>query len=178
MKRDSIQTTFVRMASLEDIIILLYRKSRGGRLTYNKNVITLQPWRFSDFLYENDTNPFNDWYKKEISGDARLAFDKTLKLYEKIEIPTEWPYFRGFLQGTNYKKHRIWEFGFFCDNRQYRVFGIFHGTERKRAIFLMGCYHKQKRYTPSSAKDDAKKRARLLEEGRGKLHERPVRHDL
>lgn len=89
--------------------------------------------------------------------------------------------FRGFLKGKS-REHKIWELGFTSNKRQNRILGIFSEKERRQAIFLIGCYHKQKRYTPANALDTAFKRARDLQkdlqEGRASLNERAIKLDL
>jgi len=52
--------------------------------------------------------------------------------------------------------------------------GIF-ADERKEAIFLIGCYHKQKRYTPQDCVKTAIKRAKEVRKGVAKLNEREIK---
>jgi hypothetical protein len=80
------------------------------------------------------------------------------------------------LKGTK-KGYKIWELQFFADDKQHRILGMF-GDVRKRAVILIGCYHKGGNYTPTDALDTAWKRARDVKEGRARFHERQIRHDL
>jgi hypothetical protein len=75
------------------------------------------------------------------------------------------------------KKHGIWEWRFFADGRQQRVLGIFGGN-RKEAIFLIGCTHKQKVYTPPKCLPTAIKRAKEFRAGRARTRERQVSEDI
>ena len=57
------------------------------------------------------------------------------------------------------KEHGIWEWRFRANGHQQRILGIF-GEARKEAIFLIGCTHKQKVYTPPNCLATAVKRAK------------------
>jgi phage-related protein len=150
-------------------------------LTHNKKVINLplggQFWRFWDYVSPppGARNLIQDWVDS-LSDEARLTFNALLKNIRKVENPLEWTPFRGFLRGKG-KEKRIWELGFRADKRQYRVFGSF-GPGRKEATLLMGCYHKQKVYTPRDAINEAGKRSKALAERRATRHERQVRDDF
>ena len=127
-------------------------------LTYNKKVIEFDfpgVWSFWDFQYPNNTDPVEDWYQ-ELSEEAQFHFDGLLKDIHKTANPIHWVGFRRFLKGKS-QQERIWELEFKADKRQYRVLGCF-GNARKQAILLVGCYHKQRVYTPPDALDLAYKR--------------------
>jgi hypothetical protein len=74
------------------------------------------------------------------------------------------------------KAQGIWEWCFFADGKQQRLLGIF-ANERKKAIFLVGCHHKQKRYKPDDCLTTAVKRAKEARAG-ATLHERQVKQDI
>jgi len=59
---------------------------------------------------------------------------------------------------------------------QYRMLGAFSGL--KRAIFLMGYFHKGKVYTPANALERALERRKLLDKGACKLYERQAEDTL
>jgi phage-related protein len=145
-------------------------------LTYNKKVIqfpkSLPLWTFEDYV-EGDSNPIEDWYLSELTDDSRFMFESVLKNCQKIENPSKWQDSRGYLSGEC-EGHQIWELGFKADNKQYRILGVFSKQKRKRAILLLGCYHKQKRYTPSNALATAVKRKKDLTEGRANTIERKI----
>jgi hypothetical protein len=126
-------------------------------------------------VYANGTNPIENWYQADLSEDARWLFDKVIKDTRKIDNPMNWVDFRRHMKGQC-KKYSIWEFGFYCDKRQYRILGIY-GTSRKHAYLLVGCYHKERIYTPTNALESACTRASLLLRGEATINERPSRHD-
>ena len=132
-------------------------------------------WRFWDFVYTNNSNPIEDWYRDDLSDEARFVFDNLLKNICQVENHLEWGCFRGFMKGK-LKEQRVWELGFRSDGRQYRVLGIF-GPQRRNATLLVGCYHKQKVYTPPDALNQAYTRCNALSEGRATYHERKIRID-
>jgi len=105
-------------------------------------------WSFFDFGYMGGGTPIQDWYDT-LSDHATQMLNSILKNNKKIANHLEWSGFRKYLKGGEMKGEGIWELGFFADERQYRLLGIFDGT--KRAVFLMGCYHKSGNYTPPDA---------------------------
>ena len=133
-------------------------------------------WRFFGIRYPNGTQPLDDWFLDDLSEAAQFALIDALKDAQKIDDPHNWLCFKRHLKGK-YKKRRIWELRFSCgDNREYRLLGVF-GSERRQAIFLMGCYHKGRVYTPADALDSAFKRAGDLAEKRVTTYERKIPTD-
>lgn len=130
-------------------------------------------WRFFDYL-EGESNPIEAWYQS-LSEEGQFVFDSLLKAHRKASSPTEWNGCK-FLQGEC-RQYRIWEWCFFADGRQQRLLGMF-ADERKKAIFLIGCYHKQKRYTPADCLNTAVRRAKDVQKGVAKLSERTVKNDI
>ncbi len=120
-------------------------------------------------------NLIQEWVNS-LSEDAELMFNALLKNIRRTENHLHWVPFRRFLQGRS-KEERICELGFRADRRQYRVLVSF-GPGRKEVTLLMGCYHKQRVYTPRDAVDEARKRSKALAEGRATRHERQVRDDF
>jgi hypothetical protein len=147
-------------------------------LTNHKKVIVLpqpkrEPWKFYGIRYPNGNQPLDDWFRDDLSDEAKFALIDALKDAQKIEDPRNWLCFKRHLKGK-YKKRRIWELWFSCgDNREYRLLGIF-GSARKQAIFLIGCYHKGSVYTPADALDSAFKRAGDLLEKKATTYERKI----
>jgi len=144
-------------------------------LTHNKNVIQFRVsilWRFYDFVASNGTNYIEKWCQEEISEEARNMFDDILKNNSKIEKPIKWLWSKT-LKG---KYNRLWEFYFICDKIQHRIIGEFSPAAR-RATLLVGCFHKDKIYTPADALDLAYKRSRQLAKKEGFRHERKIRMD-
>lgn len=131
-------------------------------------------WRFFGFE-SGDSRPVDDWYRT-LSDEAKFAVRDGLKDAQKIDDPSNWLCFKGYLKGK-LSKYKIWELRFSCgDNRQYRLLGLF-GPGRKQATFLIGCHHKGRVYTPTDALDTAYKRARELSEGKAGVYERKIPTD-
>lgn len=152
---------------------------QGNRLTNHKKVIIFNrsgtaqatEWSFFDFGYSSGGTPIQDWYDT-LSDHAKQLLDGILKNNKKIVNHLEWSGFRKYLKGGEMKGQGIWELGFFADDLQYRLLGTFDGE--KRAVFLMGCYHKGGNYTPPDALGTALKRKRILQQGLAKLYERKI----
>ncbi len=100
-----------------------------------------------------------------------LLMESTLKDMAKTNSHLNWTAWRRFLEGEA-RPHRIWEIGFLADGKQYRFFCVFSGE--KVVILLVGCYHKQKRYTPDDAISTAIKRAKALKNGTARTHARQI----
>lgn len=136
-------------------------------------------WKFFDYSTSGG-NHIEEWYQG-LSLEGQILFDALLKNNHKTGLFKDWIGFRGFLKGKP-QAHKIWELGFSSDKRQNRILGIFSELGRRQAIFLIGCYHKDKRYTPANALDTACKRAsdlqKDLKEGRASLNERTIKFDL
>jgi len=155
--------------------VILLRQGKIG-LTHNKKVIILKPspsptWTFFDFAYLSGGTPISDWYNG-LSERGQNIVNGLLKANHKIQNPMNWMGFRKYLKG---QQKGIWELGFYAEDRQYRLLGVFNGE--KRAVFLMGCYHKSGNYTPPDAMYTALKRKNLLAKGECTLHERPIKFD-
>ena len=130
-------------------------------------------WTFYDFGYLGGRTPIFDWYENEISDRARLSFDALVKNNQKIPNQLEWSSVDKQMQGI-LKGHQVWQWRI-PGELQYRMLGVFHGL--KKAVFLMGCYHKGRKYTPTDALGTTLERKKLLEKGDCKLHERPIKLD-
>ena len=120
------------------------------------------------------TNPIEDWYQKELSEEAQFTFDTLLRNQRKVESVLNWTGFK-YLKGRP-KEERIWQLDFIADKRQYRLLGVF-GDERKKAVLILGCYHKGDNYTPKDSLETARKRARALREGKAVTIERKIKSD-
>jgi hypothetical protein len=153
-------------------------KSRKKTLTHNKKMIHLPPepaeWRFWDFT-QNDNDPIEEWYQ-DLSEDAQGVFRGLLKNNRKVKDPTQWIGFKGHLKGA-LKGSGIWELEFLSCNVQYRLLGVF-GPGRREATLLIGCYHKQRVYTPANALETARRRKKLLEQGVATHRERKIPTDF
>jgi hypothetical protein len=132
-------------------------------------------WTFWDFSFIGGPNLIGRWYDNDLSDEARFMFDDLLKVMQKTSNHKEWTAFRHFMKGQ-LKNEKVWELGFYCDGRQYRVLSKF-GQARKQVVFLVGCYHKNRVYTPTDALELAYKRSRAISAGKVKLYERKIRTD-
>jgi hypothetical protein len=129
-------------------------------------------WQFFDYL-ENGQNVIEPWYQG-LSESGQDTFDDLVKLNAKTPLPANWGCSK-VLQGE-YKEEGLWEWRFFSNDRQQRVVGMF-GIKRKEAVFLIGCSHKGKIYTPPRCLDTALKRAKEVRKG-VKVNERPIEPNL
>jgi hypothetical protein len=147
---------------------------RAKRLTNHKKVILFQGhappkiWSFFDFGYLSGGKPIETWYEAEISDRARFSFDGLVKNNEKIANHVYWSgldkHMHGELKGKGVWQWRI------SGELAYRMLGAFWG--QKRAVFLMGYYHKGDVYTPPNALTTALDRKKMLDKGACKLYER------
>jgi hypothetical protein len=126
-------------------------------------------WHFFDYLL-NGRSDIED----RLSEGGKDLFDALLKQNRKTNLPIHWGGMK-ILQGE-YKAEGLWEWRFFSDGCQQRVIGMF-GEKRKQAIFLIGCYHKQKVYTPPNCLDTALLRAKAVRKG-APVRERAIRENL
>lgn len=135
----------------------------------HKKVIQLPvvQWRFFDYA-----DDIEQWFLG-LSESGRDIFNSLLKINSKTSLPTSWQGSK-MLQGAC-KEVGIWEWRFFADGVQQRLLGVF-GPERKTAIFLLGCSHKDQIYRPPNCIETAIKRANNL--SGADLNERTIRENL
>lgn len=129
------------------------------------------PWSFFDFVYLSGGTPIQDWYDA-LSDHGQLLVNGLIKINRNIENPVNWQRWKKYM-GGELKGHKIWQLEFFSEGRQHRLLGVFDGA--KRAIFIMGYYHKGKIYTPPDALETALKRKKLVERRECILNERKVK---
>ena len=130
-------------------------------------------WSFFDYV-DGGGNRIKEWYSG-LSLEAKDRFDALLKNTRKITNHLQWGGFK-FLKGKP-KEERIWQLDFIADGKQYRLLGVFGGV-RKKAVILLGCFHKGVIYTPQNALETVCRRAKELREGRATSHEREVQDDI
>lgn len=146
---------------------------------HNKVIVLPKPkaepalWRFFGIQYPNLNRPLDDWYRDDLSDEARFSLVDALKDARVIENPTNWICFKRYMKGE-LRKYKVMEIWFDCgDKREYRLLGVV-GSERKQMIFLIGCYHKGHVYTPTGALGTAVKRAKDLSEKKVTIYERKL----
>jgi len=130
-------------------------------------------WSFHDYV--DSRNRIQDWYVSALSDASRLTFDSDLKNRAKTKNHLEWCGFEKWKNGEA-KGLGIFELKFLADAKQHRVFAVFRPG--KQVVLLMGCYHKQKVYTPPNALDTACKRAKALRDGKATTYERQIKFDI
>lgn len=117
---------------------------------------------------------FAAWHDSQ-TEEVQDNIAAVLKDSAKTQDHLQWSAWRKYLKGTA-KEQKIWEIGFKAEGRQYRLLGVFRPG--KRAILLVGCYHKNAVYTPPDAIDTAIKRAKALLQGTGTTNARPISSNL
>jgi hypothetical protein len=134
-------------------------------------------WTFWDFVHPSGNNPIEDWYQG-LSDAGRLLFDGLLKTNYKTKLPIHWIGVKRFLKGKP-GEQQIWELQFYDKSRKltYRVLGTF-GSERKQAIILIGCYHKDSVYDPQGCIETATDRAKKVARKEVKPVERKIKTDI
>lgn len=143
-------------------------------LSYKSDMIKpVIHWSFHDYV-EGGQNPIQGWYENDLLDGGRFGFDDLLKNSAKTKSELQWSAFK-YPKG-DLRKEKIWQIAFTADNRQYRVLGVFRPG--RRAVLVIGCYHKGKVYTPADALETAIKRAKALREGRATTRERKIKFDL
>lgn len=125
-------------------------------------------WRFFDFAED-----IEDWFGA-LSEEGQDILNGLLKINSKTALPRDWIGCE-MLQGPC-KEEGIWEWRFRADGVQQRLLGVF-GIERRTAIFLIGCFHKQRVYKPALCLQTAIKRASIAKKG-GLFRERKIREDI
>lgn len=150
-------------------------------MQYHKKVIPFwqvaggeshQIWRFFDYC-ESGRNVIEPWYQALLE-DGQETLDAILKQNAKTPLPMNWGCSK-VLQGE-YKQEGIWEWKFFANGKQQRLLGMF-GNNRREAIFLIGCSHKSRVYTPHDCLDTALRRAKEARKG-AQVDERTVEQTL
>jgi hypothetical protein len=129
-------------------------------------------WTFFDFK-DGQNNVIQTWYDG-LQEEEQDVFESLLKINGKEPLPISWQGCK-VLQGDA-KSEKVWEWKFSCGRIQQRLLGVF-GPNRREAIFLIGCNHKQKVYQPRDCITTAIKRAKLVKEGRVQLDGRTARSD-
>lgn len=125
-------------------------------------------WQFFDFAED-----IEEWYL-DLPEEGQDILNGLLKINSKTTLPSDWIGCE-FLQGPC-KEGGIWEWKFRAESIQQRLLGVF-GRERRTAIFLIGCSHKQKVYKPADCLQTAIRRAKDAKKG-GPFRERKITEDF
>lgn len=132
------------------------------------------PFPSSGWIFFDYADHIERWYQALSEGEQGI-FQSLLKSNSKAAIPAQWNGCK-MLQGKC-KKDGIWEWRFYSGGCQQRLLGVF-GEDRKTAVFLIGCSHKQSVYTPATCLETAIKRAREVRDGKAKLYQRQITSDF
>ena len=146
---------------------------------YHAKVISLRQdenpavWKYWD-CGTPTSNPIRNWHDR-LSLEAKDKLNALLKDNAKIENTRNWGGFK-HMQGA-LKEQKIWQLSISDSGGQVRLLGI-TGSKRKHAIFLIGCFHKEKVYTPPSALETAVTKAKAFKNGMVQLYDRQSQTDL
>lgn len=131
-------------------------------------------WTFYDWVDGDGSNPIEKWLAGE-SEEVRMKFNSMLKLARKSRNHLDWLGFRHKMEGQ-LRAEGINELEFKADRRQYRLLIKFDGV--LKMVILCGCYHKEKRWTPTDALETAVRRSKALSQGKARKRERTIQDDL
>lgn len=117
----------------------------------------MSPWVFKCYRDENGNDLMNDWYKKELTVQARARFDKILEHFRDLPN-TSW--------GSNYFKQLrgydgIYEIRFTVNNIVYRPLGCFDPFKGD-FTFLIGAREQGDEFIPRKAPEIAEKRRDII----------------
>jgi len=126
-------------------------------------------WRLEQYVspWPNQRTAIEDW-RKRLEPVAKSDFDTFLKNMAKR---AEWHY--PDIDGLRGKKYRgLSELRWISGNVQHRVIG--YTLSDHHYLMLIGCTHKQRRYTPTSCLDSAAERRKRVERGEACYSEYPL----
>jgi phage-related protein len=127
----------------------------------------MDDWQFMDYISPQGRNVIEDWYKGLLAQE-QSDFRALIRILAKTQQWQE-PAFkrlRGKYQGMG-------EIRFTSERKAHRVIG-FVWPKPRQFTMLIGCFHKQRVYTPTNALDTALQRKKFLEQGQGSIHERKI----
>lgn len=118
-------------------------------------------WDFREYQSAEGKLPVSEWFT-ELSQKNRARADRFMRIARNLDR-LEMPHFRRFQQ--------LFEARWFGENKiPHRIFCYIPSSDR-RVIFLCGCTHKDKRYSPTNAYDTAVKRRDEIEKGEANTRE-------
>ena len=119
----------------------------------------------------NQRKAIEDW-RRGMQPQAKSDFDTFLKNMAK---QGEWHY--PAIDGLKGKKYKgLSELRWISGNVQHRIIG--YTLADHRYVMLIGCTHKQRRYTPTSCLDSAVERRKSIERGEATYSEYSLVTDL
>jgi hypothetical protein len=120
-----------------------------------------------DYISPQGRNVIADWYAG-LQTQEQSDFKALMRILAKTH---QWH--GGAYKPLGKQYLGLGELRFYSEKKAYRVIGYF-GPSRGQFTMLIGCFHKQRVYTPASALDTALRRKRFLERGEGSVHERKI----
>ena len=124
-------------------------------------------WQFMDYISPQGRNVIDDWYTGLLTQE-QSDFKALLRILAKTR---QWP--RGAFKLLGRPYPGLGELRFESQKRALRVIGCF-GPGPWQFTMLIGCFHKQRVYTPANALDTAMQRKRLLARREGSVRERKI----
>ena len=125
----------------------------------------MDAWDFQEYQSATGKCPVSEWYKALSPKNLARAdrFMRIARRLERLEMPDfkklQGKKFKGLLEarwpGEDGVPHRI-----FC-----------YVPSGKHLIFLCGCTHKDRRYSPTNAKETAVKRRKAIKDRRASTRE-------
>jgi|SRR6266850_2921146 len=124
-------------------------------------------WQFMDYISPQGRNVIDDWYKRLLRQE-QSDFRALIRILAKTR---QWKYpalkqLKGKYQGMD-------ELRFTSERKEHRVIGLVWPNPQQFTM-LIGCFHKQRVYTPANALDTALQRKRFLERGEGSIRDRKI----
>jgi Phage derived protein Gp49-like (DUF891) len=120
-----------------------------------------------DYISPQGRNVIADWYTGLLAQE-QSDFQALMRILAKTR---QWHRGAFKLLGRQYRG--LGELRFDSERKAHRVIGCF-GPALGQFTMLIGCFHKQRVYTPANALDTALRRKRFLERGEGSVHERKI----
>jgi phage-related protein len=127
----------------------------------------MDSWQFMDYISPQGRNMIADWYARLLK-QAQSDFMTLIRILAKTR---QWkdPAFKHLKS----KYQGMGEIRFTSERKEHRVIG-FRWPGPQQFTMLIGCFHKQRVYTPANALDTALQRKRFLEQGEGSVHDRKI----
>lgn len=127
----------------------------------------MDDWQFMDYISPQGGNMIADWHARLLKQE-QSDFITLVRILARTQ---QWkgPAFRrlgGEHQGMG-------EIRFTSERKAHLVIG-FVWPSPQQFTMLIGCFHKQRVYTPANALDTALQRKRFLERGEGSTRERGI----
>jgi phage-related protein len=127
----------------------------------------MDSWQFMDYISPQGRNMIADWHARLLRQEQSdfIALIRILAKTRQWKDPA-FKQLKGKYQGMD-------ELRFTSERKAHRVIG-FVWPSSQQFTMLIGCFHKQRVYTPANALDTALQRRKFLEQGKGSVRERKI----